>query len=239
MLYIGPLQDTARHAHHAAQVLWVPEQGVELQVGALPRERYSLAVIPADVPHTHGSAPWAAMLWVDAAYAAHLQPVRQAQPSGTQPKHTAGPALPRQPTPQQAATLARALHAHLHSASAAQQPTLQARHPAAQRMCALLNEVAEASSAQAPQLERLAHRAGLSPRQMRSVFARDTGLSPQAYLRWRRLRVAVQQITQGASLTAAAVTAGFADGAHFCRVFRAQFGMPPKQALLSLHLDRG
>jgi AraC-like DNA-binding protein len=41
-------------------------------------------------------------------------------------------------------------------------------------------------------------------------------------------------VEQGASLSAAAASAGFADSAHLSRVFRAQFGMTPTQALSSI-----
>lgn len=60
-------------------------------------------------------------------------------------------------------------------------------------------------------LARLSQEAGLSPRQMRRVFARDVGLPMRAYLRWRRLQRAFAAVQEGASLGAAAVAAGFAD----------------------------
>lgn len=83
-------------------------------------------------------------------------------------------------------------------------------------------------------LASLSHEAGLSPRQMRHAFARDVGLPMRAYLRWKRLRRAIAAVEQGASLSAAAVSAGFADSAHLSRVFRAQFGMTPTQGLSSV-----
>jgi AraC-like DNA-binding protein len=100
-------------------------------------------------------------------------------------------------------------------------------------MCALLEE-GSATPSHELKLAELARRSGLSERQLREVFVRDTGLSPRAYLRWRRLRRAVTSIREGASLTQAAVQAGFADGAHFSRVFRSQFGMSPTRAFVSM-----
>jgi AraC-like DNA-binding protein len=100
-------------------------------------------------------------------------------------------------------------------------------------MCALLEEGSTTPSHEL-KLAELARRSGLSERQLREVFVRDTGLSPRAYLRWRRLRRAVSSIREGASLTQAAVQAGFADGAHFSRVFRSQFGMSPTRAFVSM-----
>lgn len=83
-------------------------------------------------------------------------------------------------------------------------------------------------------LARLSQEAGLSPRQMRHTFARDVGLPMRAYLRWKRLRRAIAEVTEGASLGIAAVSAGFADSAHLTRVFREQFGMTPTQGLSSV-----
>jgi AraC-like DNA-binding protein len=80
-------------------------------------------------------------------------------------------------------------------------------------------------------LVRLSRDAGLSPRQMRHAFARDIGLPMRAYVRWKRLRRAIAAVEAGASLSAAATAAGFADSAHLTRVFRAQFGMTPTQGL--------
>ena len=76
--------------------------------------------------------------------------------------------------------------------------------------------------------------AGLSPRQMRHTFARDVGLPMRAYVRWKRLLGAIAAVEQGATLSAAAAWAGFADGAHLSRVFREQFGMTATQGLSAL-----
>jgi AraC-like DNA-binding protein len=69
---------------------------------------------------------------------------------------------------------------------------------------------------------------------MRHAFARDVGLPMRAYLRWKRLRRAIDAVEDGASLSAAAAAAGFADSAHLSRVFRSQFGMTPSQALSAI-----
>ncbi|MCP3143270.1 helix-turn-helix domain-containing protein [Pyxidicoccus xibeiensis] len=102
------------------------------------------------------------------------------------------------------------------------------RHPAARRMCAYLDGAEDIN------LASLSHEAGLSPRQMRHAFARDIGLPMRAYLRWKRLRRAITAVEEGASLSAAAAAAGFADSAHLTRVFREQFGMTPTQGLSSV-----
>ncbi|MCE5310417.1 MAG: helix-turn-helix domain-containing protein [Acidobacteriales bacterium] len=44
-----------------------------------------------------------------------------------------------------------------------------------------------------------------------------------------RMEQAAQEIAQGATLTQATCTAGFADPAHFCRICRRMFGSAPRQ----------
>lgn len=60
-------------------------------------------------------------------------------------------------------------------------------------------------------------------RQLRAVY----GTSPYRYSVLRRADVARRWLTAGRPLAEAAVEAGFADQAHFTRVFRAAVGMPP------------
>jgi AraC-like DNA-binding protein len=110
-------------------------------------------------------------------------------------------------------------------------PSYVPRHPAVKRMCALLDATAPEREVSMPQL---AQQSGLSLRQLRHHFTEELGLNPSAYLRWRRLRRAITSIEEGATLTQAAIEGGFADGAHFSRVFQAQFGMAPSQALSSV-----
>ena len=66
----------------------------------------------------------------------------------------------------------------------------------------------------------------LSPSRLRHLFVEQTGLPFKSYLLWLRLVRAVHEYSQGLSLTEAAHQAGFADSAHFSRVFRRTFGLP-------------
>jgi AraC-like DNA-binding protein len=131
--------------------------------------------------------------------------------------------------PEEACEVARALLDVVASADGARERA--PRHPAVLRMCALLDSTA---SDREMRVTQLAQQSGLSPRQLRHCFTEELGINPSAYLRWRRLRRAVACIERDATLTEAAVEGGFADGAHFSRVFQAQFGMAPSQALSSV-----
>lgn len=66
----------------------------------------------------------------------------------------------------------------------------------------------------------------LSPSRLRHLFVEQTGLAFRTYLLWLRLVRAVQHYSEGKSLTEAAHDAGFADSAHFSRVFKRTFGLP-------------
>lgn len=74
--------------------------------------------------------------------------------------------------------------------------------------------------------ERAAAGIYLSGSRLRHLFVEQTGLAFRTYLLWLRLVRAVQIYSEGRSLTAAAHDAGFADSAHFSRIFKRTFGLP-------------
>ena len=75
-------------------------------------------------------------------------------------------------------------------------------------------------------LSTAAHGVYLSPSRLRHLFVEQTGLPFKTYVLWLRLMKAVQIYSSGASLTDAALSAGFSDSAHFSRIFRRTFGLP-------------
>lgn len=82
----------------------------------------------------------------------------------------------------------------------------------------------------------LASTAALSISQLERLFSGSLKLSVRRLVLWQRLRVALQRALGGASLTEAALAAGFADSAHFTRSVRHQFGLSPGAALRHLRL---
>ena len=66
----------------------------------------------------------------------------------------------------------------------------------------------------------------LSGDRLRHLFVEQTGLAFRTYVLWLRLVRAVHIYAEGATLTEAAHAAGFADSAHFSRVFKRTFGLP-------------
>ncbi|HTV21099.1 MAG TPA: helix-turn-helix transcriptional regulator [Polyangiaceae bacterium] len=228
-LYVGALIASSRHQHHAGQVMWVP-CGLEIEDEDGAQRQVTGHVVRPDTPHAHGAASAAAVLWVD------RDDLQWDDASSSLPGRvralpaTTGARLGGLLAPNEARDVARALLEVVAPAEGVR--TRAARHPAVMRMCALLDTTAPERDIRMTQL---AQQSGLSLRQLRHRFTEELGINPRSYLRWRRLRRAVTAIERGATLTEAAVTGGFADGAHFSRVFQAQFGMAPSQALSSVH----
>lgn len=62
------------------------------------------------------------------------------------------------------------------------------------------------------------------------AFADAIGLPLRSYQLWLKRALATELLFQGASLTEVAHAAGFSDSSHFCRTWRASYGMPPSDA---------
>jgi AraC-like DNA-binding protein len=182
-------------------------------------------VVPPGRAHGHGATASAAVLWVDRDDLPWDRAVKLPRAPDELASSTR---LDASLAPEHARTLARSL---LDVVAPHGTHSYDPRHPAVKRMCALLDATAPEREISMTQL---AQQSGLSLRQLRHHFTEELGLNPSAYLRWRRLRRAIASIEEGAMLTQAAMDGGFADGAHFSRVFQAQFGMAPSQALSSV-----
>lgn len=228
-LYVGPLIASARHKHHAGQIISAPE-GLVVEDEAGSHNRVTTYFIPPDTFHSHGAAVAAAVLWVDRDDLQWDRALRDRAEicRGFAPRTHAR--LDESISTDDARELARALLDLV--APADRSEALAPQHPAVKRMCALLDTNA---SEREISVTELAQRSGLSMRQLRHRFTEDLGINPRAYLRWRRVRRAMDAIAAGASLTEAAIESGFADGAHLTRVWHAQFGMAPNQAVSSVH----
>ncbi|MCU0951092.1 MAG: AraC family transcriptional regulator [Burkholderiaceae bacterium] len=78
----------------------------------------------------------------------------------------------------------------------------------------------------------LAKRQNISTSQLERRLGASVGLPVKQLVIWRRLRYAVDRVLAGASLTAAALDAGFSDAAHFSRSMRATFGVRADRSLI-------
>jgi AraC-like DNA-binding protein len=67
----------------------------------------------------------------------------------------------------------------------------------------------------------------LSNSRFRALFAQEVGLPFRRYRLWRRMAHVAKVVSKGASLTEAAIDAGFSDSAHLSASFKAMFGISP------------
>jgi len=77
----------------------------------------------------------------------------------------------------------------------------------------------------------LAARAGLSVSRFQHLFKATTGITVRRFRLWARMRRALAMAVAGATITHAALEAGFSSPAHFSAAFREMFGMAPTQLL--------
>src|SRR5262249_55720440 len=226
VLYVGPLIASARHEHHAGQVLWAPG-GVVVHGEGCSERRVATHLVPPNMSHGHGAAAAAAVLWVDSGDLSWDRVLPTSWDVSSTFPCAVGARLGESLAREEAREVAQAL-LDVARASQGHAPL----HPAVSRMRALLDA---APCDREPRIAELAQQSGLSVRQLRHRFTQELGLNPRAYRRWRRLRQTIASIQQGATLTQAALDSGFADSAHLCRVFHVHFGMAPSQALSSVH----
>lgn len=86
-----------------------------------------------------------------------------------------------------------------------------------------------AHASERPTLTMLASQAKLSPSRYRHRFVALTGVPFRRYRTWLSMGAALRQVARGASLTEAALEAGFASSAHFSAAFRGMFGLAPSK----------
>ena len=92
-------------------------------------------------------------------------------------------------------------------------------------------EAMESHVADPLSLPQLAVIAGVSPRQLNRLFRDRLRISTMGYYRDLRLDVAQRLMSHSPlSLTEIALATGFANSAHFARVYTARFGEAPSRA---------
>lgn len=74
----------------------------------------------------------------------------------------------------------------------------------------------------------------LSRSRLQHLFKQQIGIPIRRYSLWLRIRKVILLIQHGHDFTYSALACGFTDSAHFSRIFKEMFGVPPK-TLLSNH----
>jgi AraC-like DNA-binding protein len=219
------------HAHYAIQIAFGAEPGIRFR----PSERddwteYAGAIIPSRQPHSMDVTRVSAnvVLFVE-------------------PETREGRALTDRWLRQGIAAMPEALFAELAPplfAAAFEERTAAAVERAARRVIhALTGGVEPAVVTDERILRAVAHIrahldapltlddvadvACLSPSRFRHLFVEQTGVGLRPYVLWRRFLRVWTLLSEGASLSAAAHAAGFADAAHLSRTSRSTFGFPP------------
>ncbi len=75
---------------------------------------------------------------------------------------------------------------------------------------------------------------GLSPQRLRTLAREQVGMPLARWRIWAQLRRATEALGAGEPLATAAITAGFADQAHFTRRMREMMGLTPAMVLAAL-----
>ncbi len=78
-------------------------------------------------------------------------------------------------------------------------------------------------------VERMAEKAGESPRSFHRHFVKVTGLTPHAFLEALRLQAAKTRLEAGEPLKSVAQASGFRSEAHLAKIFRRRYALTPSQ----------
>jgi AraC-like DNA-binding protein len=224
------------HAHHAIQVCIGLSGGVRLRTGPRARwEEYDGAIVPSDQPHVSDYVPGVsiATLWLD--------------PHGADGRRFAGAKEDRAPIMRVARSkLGDVVPRLLDCWHDARDPRRAAAiadrivelvlppgpsRPHGDSRVTLARELLAAAPERRTSLGHIAASVSLSRSRLAHLFSAEVGLPMRRYLLWLRLRDAIVALAQGASITAAAHAAGFADAPHFSRTFRRMLGFTPSEAL--------
>ncbi|MFT7111126.1 MAG: AraC-like DNA-binding protein [Psychrobacter glaciei] len=84
-------------------------------------------------------------------------------------------------------------------------------------------------------LHDLSEEVGLSAPRLMQIFKQQTGIPIRRYRLWHRLYVTGEKLSQGMSLTQAALSSGFTDSAHLSNTFKDMLGMSPRSILTQSH----
>lgn len=135
-------------------------------------------------------------------------------------------------------TMALALFSRL-LARHTKQPHTESRIGSEQTALGRVIEYLDAHYAEDIRIDTLARIACLSRFHFIRVFARQTGLTPHAWLMQRRVRGAQTLLSRGQDIAEVAAQTGFTDQSHLHKTFKRIFGYTPGQLRNSVQDDRG
>ncbi len=219
LCYTGTLSDAQPHHHVATQAVRAWTGSFELTDASGRRAVTSAAIIPSGRDHAiRILAPTSGVL-------IFLDPSAFSRTGADVAEWVAaGSELPCWTTPLPPAQLLDDLLAAPPAGYT--RPTADTWHPSVLAAVELIPRILP----EPVRLTEVAKQVALSPSRLGRLFNEQVGQSFPTYVRWARLRRAVEAVRDGASLTDAAHAAGFTDSAHANRVCHEMFGMSPSQA---------
>lgn len=258
MLYGGTVGSNALHAHHAVQLIIATEHFTMADAHG-KRLTTRIAVIPPDVGHTMltgardallahldprsspgrsllarsgtgpGAAAWSPSAAQTGELPVHGPPLIEPEPVSPLPQSRAGmrPLMFTEPAAGHARSAEAASALRAVKAWSGHSGTGDVLlHPAVEAAIAVIPALLPAGPVR---LRAVADAVHLSPSRLAHLFSAHVGIPLRPYVRWLRLRRAIDRVAAGETLTAAAHSAGFTDGPHFTRAFRRTFGNAPSE----------
>jgi AraC-like DNA-binding protein len=223
--YSGASFSTERHSHFLTQLCLAVDAPLRLRGKNGKWREYKAALIPSGISHeTEKSAhPFMLILFDPLTIGAKLF-ARRAITEG-EPAIDISDALTAQeiqaiaetmanPTAQSKLGILQILQKHRTA------PTESTIDP---RIQVSVDKIAKGN----PSLADLATTARLSASRFRHLFRDETGIALSGYKVWVKTRKAITLLGERPELSHAAYQGGFADQAHFSRIFRRSFGMSP------------
>jgi AraC-like DNA-binding protein len=227
VVYVGPGSSAATHRHDATQLIWSPTNPIRVHTEHASTTTRAALIPPRQSHGFDADANDLAIVLVEPSGPLGQQLARLAA-------HHSGPELEarltdiRLPETNDAASTLDWSRQVLAATVDAEDPNSGVR---ARREVLDASQFIDDHLAETPLLTAAADHVGLSSRQLRRSFTSEIGIPFRRYVLWRRLRGALLAVDNGADLTTAAATAGFADSAHFSRTFRQTFGLTPSDVL--------
>lgn len=228
MLYDGPVAATGQHAHHAFQVVLASEAPLHITTddGDLA---ITTCVIPPDASHAFlGPSPRTVLLYL-------APESREGRQLGKRLLDAVAPGRTwidaamdfrgLAATPVRTWAAARQLREAVLARLVPDETRARPWPPAIQRLVTMLPERLGATL----RLAELACELELSESRLAHLVAEHLGIAFRPFVLWLRLQAAAAELARGRTLTEAAHHAGFADGAHFSRMFRRMFGIAPSE----------